>query len=123
LKNGEEDLNNPMIKVPVILAILDGSLVDFPIDHPIMVDFYANFCGPCKAIESILENLSREYAGRADLVKINVEKNQRLANKYGVGSIPTVLFIKGGKVRDQIVGAMAGKIYREKLQALIDRSI
>jgi thioredoxin 1 len=86
-------------------------------DHGLMmVDFWAEWCGPCRAIAPVLEELARESAGRVTLAKVNVDENPGLAARYGIRSIPTILFVKGGKVADQVIGAVP----RAKLQAKLD---
>jgi thioredoxin 1 len=82
---------------------------------PVVVDFYADWCPPCKMVSPILEGLSTEYQGRVRFVKVNVDDNQDLSSKYGIMSIPTVMFFVGGKVQDAIVGAVAAASYREKI--------
>jgi thioredoxin 1 len=83
-----------------------------------MVDFWAEWCGPCKAIAPVLEDLARESAGRVTLAKVNVDENHGLAGRYGIRSIPTILFVKGGKVVDQVIGAVPKTKLKEKLDAL-----
>ena len=84
----------------------------------LMVDFWAEWCGPCRAVAPALEELARESAGRVTLAKVNVDENPGLAARYGIRSIPTILFVKQGKVADQVIGAVPKTRLREKLDAL-----
>jgi thioredoxin 1 len=84
----------------------------------LMVDFWAEWCGPCRAIAPVLEALARESGGRVTLAKVNVDENHGLAGRYGIRSIPTVLFVKAGKVVDQVIGAIPKAKLKEKLDAL-----
>ncbi len=88
--------------------------------HPevLMVDFWAEWCAPCRAIAPTLEELARESAGRVSLAKVNVDEQPGLAARYGVRSIPTILFVKGGKVVDQVIGAVPKVQLKKKLDAI-----
>jgi thioredoxin 1 len=84
----------------------------------LMVDFWAEWCGPCRAIAPTLEELARESAGKVSLAKVNVDEHPGLAARYGVRSIPTILFIKDAAVLDQIVGAVPKAQLKKKLDAI-----
>ncbi|HEV8437023.1 MAG TPA: thioredoxin [Methylomirabilota bacterium] len=84
----------------------------------LMVDFWAEWCAPCRAIAPALEELARESAGKASLAKVNVDEHPGLAARYGVRSIPTILFIKSGAVVDQVVGAVPKAQLKKKLDAI-----
>src|SRR4030066_3015 len=75
-------------------------------DIPVMVDFWASWCAPCRAIAPIVEEMSNEYAGKVRVAKMNVDENPATPGKYGVRGIPTLILFKGGKVLDQLVGAV-----------------
>jgi thioredoxin 1 len=84
-----------------------------------MVDFWAEWCGPCRAIAPVLDELTRASGGRVTLAKVNVDENPGLAARYGVRSIPTTLFVKDGKVVDEVIGAVPKTQLQKKLDALI----
>ncbi|GAB4137096.1 MAG: thioredoxin [Ignavibacteriales bacterium] len=88
-------------------------------DLPVVVDFWAAWCGPCRMIAPIIEELANEYEGKVKVGKLDVDENQQTAINYGVRSIPTVLFLKGGKVVDQIIGAQQKKNFVEKISKML----
>ncbi|MDA3866708.1 MAG: thioredoxin [Salinivirgaceae bacterium] len=86
---------------------------------PVIVDLWAEWCGPCKMLTPIMEELSTEYEGKALITKVDVDSNPGIAAKYGVRNIPTVLYFKGGEVVDKQVGAVPKAKIAEKLDALL----
>ena len=82
-----------------------------------LIDFWAEWCGPCRAIGPVVEELSREYNGKVNVGKVNVDQNPTLSMNYGITSIPAILFIKGGKVVDKQIGAVPKSVLDKKIQA------
>jgi thioredoxin 1 len=86
---------------------------------PVLVDVWADWCGPCKAIAPIVEELAREYEGRLKVMKLDVDENPRTASTYQVQSIPTLLVFKDGRLAERIVGAVPKQVIIDKLQSVV----
>jgi thioredoxin 1 len=82
-----------------------------------VIDFWAEWCGPCRAIGPVIEELSNEYQGKVNVGKVNVDHNPNISMNYGITSIPAILFIKGGKVVDKQIGAVPKSVLDKKIQA------
>ncbi len=103
------------------LEITDANFEELVVnsDKPVMLDFWAVWCGPCRMIAPIVEEMSGEYEGKAVIGKVDVDSNPNVAMKYGIRNIPTVLFVKNGEVADKQVGAAPKQVFTSKLDALL----
>jgi thioredoxin 1 len=88
-------------------------------EQPVLVDFWAVWCGPCRAIAPIVEDLATTYAGKLKVAKVNVDQNGATPSRYGIRGIPALLFFKDGKVADQIVGYVPREVIEEKVTRVL----
>jgi thioredoxin 1 len=88
-------------------------------DLPVLVEFWATWCGPCRSISPIVEELAKEFSGRVKVTKLNVDESYTTPTQYGVRGIPTLILFKGGKILDQIIGSVP----RTRLKALIEKAL
>jgi thioredoxin 1 len=86
---------------------------------PTVVDFYADWCGPCKVVSPVLESLANEYSNKVSFAKVDTDANQSLAAEYDVMSIPTVMIFKHGRIVDKIIGAAPAQVYRKRIDAAL----
>lgn len=86
---------------------------------PTVVDFYADWCGPCRVVGPVIESLSKEYDGMVNFAKVDTDANQGLAIRYEIMSIPTVMIFKDGRIVGRIVGAVSAQVYRQRIDAVL----
>ena len=103
------------------LAVNDSNFEEVVIksDIPVLVDFWAEWCGPCRMIAPIIEEIAEQYKGKALVVKCDVDNSPDVAAKYSIRNIPTILFFKEGKIADKLVGAVPKNSFLTKLNALV----
>jgi len=112
--------NNLMINEPINVtdAAFQKTVIENPM--PVLVDFWAPWCGPCRMVAPILEKIAKEYAGRLIVAKVNTDENQEWAGKYGVQGIPTMLMLKDGKIIHRQVGAMPEPMLKDTVEQFLD---
>jgi thioredoxin 1 len=105
----------------MVSEVNDGNFDDVVIKStkPVIVDFWAEWCGPCRMIAPIIEEISDEYSGKTLVVKCDVDNSPGVASRFGIRNIPTILFFKDGKLADKQVGAVPKNIFLTKLNALV----
>ena len=89
-------------------------------EKPVVVDFSAAWCGPCRQLAPIIDDLAKEYAGRVKVGKLDIDQSQDIASRYGIRSVPTVLFFKSGQKVDTLVGLNSKSVYKAKIEGLVD---
>ena len=115
------DYNNLILSKGEKMAInlTEANFTEHTAKGAVLVDFWAAWCGPCQAVLPIMDELSKDFEGRASICKVNVDEERALARQYGVSSIPTILLMKDGQVIERIVGAQSKSVFETKLNALL----
>jgi thioredoxin 1 len=104
----------------MVLQITDETLDEvLKTDKPVVIDFWAEWCGPCRMVSPIIEQLAEEYKDKVIVGKVDVDENNEATTRYGIRNIPTVLFIKNGQVVDKIVGSADKRLFVDKINKLL----
>jgi thioredoxin 1 len=104
------------------VELRDDNFIELAVNSttPVLVDFWAEWCGPCRMLGPVIEELAKDYEGRATIGKVDVDNNPELAVKFGIRSIPTIILMKNGQVVDRIVGAMQKPALEQRMEPLFD---
>ena len=97
----------------------DSFLAEVKGPKPVIIDFWAEWCGPCRVLSPIIEELSKEFAGKAKFFKVNVDENPELSQEHHIMAIPTVMFYKNGKIVDQFTGAFPKSEIKKKIEGIL----
>jgi thioredoxin 1 len=110
-----------MADEPSLIHVNDNNFASEVLNStlPVLVDFWATWCGPCRSISPIVEELAKEFAGKVKVTKLNVDESPATPSQYGVRGIPTLILFKGGKILDQIVGAVP----KARLKSMLDKAL
>ena len=103
----------------MVAAVTDATFAEETKDGLVLIDFWAAWCGPCRMVSPIMDELAEDYAGRVNIGKMNVDENNDIVAQYGIRNIPTVLFFKNGELVDKIVGAVPKDKFVAKIEALL----
>ncbi len=101
------------------IELTEANFKDTIKDGVVLVDFWAPWCGPCRMIAPVIDELAEEFEGKAKICKVNTDEQPAIAAEYGIRSIPTILFFKNGELVDQMVGAASKGVFEEKLNSLL----